>query len=81
VFIAGTLGWQGYKILRFRQLPLPGALVFRRTKIKRGVSVLVQGYVSSAFAVALIAGFLYLLPKGWSFVHPLFVTAGACNGA
>ena len=81
VSMASMLGWQGYRILRSGQLPLPGALVFRRTRIRRGASVLMQGYLFCALALAIVAGFAYLLPKGWSFVYPLFLPAGACNGA
>ena len=79
--IAAMLGWQGYRILHARQLPLPGALVFRRTKIRRGAFVLAQGYAFCALALALVVGFACLLPRGWSFVYPLFLTASACNGA
>lgn len=81
LLFAAAVGRHGYKILRFRQLPLPGAVVFRRTSVRRGARVIVQGYVLCAVAVVVVAGLLSILPEAWGFFRPLFVSTGRCGVA
>ncbi len=76
---ATAVGWRGYKLVRFQQLPLPGAIVFRRTSVKRGTGIVVQGYVLCAIAVVVVAGLLSILPEAWGVFRPLSVSSGRCG--
>ena len=75
------LARDGYKVLRFRQWPLPGTLVWRRTKIKRGPWVLVHAFMSFAMAGVIVAGFAYFAHLAWPSVRPVFTSWPECNGA
>ena len=75
------VAWEGYRILQFRQWPLPGAFVWRRTKIKRDRWVPVRAYAQFAAALAVAVGIVYLVHLMWPFIRPAFVAWPECNGA
>ena len=81
ISIPVVLASHGRRILQFRQLPLPGTLVFRRTKVKRGSLVLLQAYVFFALAGLMILGLAYATFRGWSVVAMAFTYSPECNGA
>ena len=81
ILASGLLASAGWKVLRFRQWPLPGTLVWRRTKIKRGPRVLLHAYMSFAVAGAIVAGLAFLAHLAWPIVRPVFTTWPGCNGA
>jgi hypothetical protein len=78
---AASLVWDGYRALRLRQWPLPGTLLFRRRRVKRGRSVLFHAYASFVAAATIIAFFGYLAQLAWPELRPAFATYPVCNGA
>jgi hypothetical protein len=74
------LCWHARKVLRFRQLPLPGALVFYRTKIQRGPWVVLQAYFLFFMAVVIAVGLVYAIYNDSFMVLSLFTEGSDCNG-
>jgi hypothetical protein len=64
MFAAVLLAVRSRQLFRYRQVPLPDALVWRRTLIRRDWRAIVEAYsflaVASIFAVALIYVWVHL---------------------
>lgn len=65
---AALVGWQAVRVIRAGQLPVPGSLVVRRTKIRRGRPVVVGAHVALALAALVATAPIVLwqmVPAAW----------------
>jgi hypothetical protein len=59
--VAGWVLWMGIRVLRCRQWPLPGAVVFKPTRVAVGRMVVLRGVALVACGIGMSAAALYFL--------------------
>ncbi len=57
--IAGPSYWLSFQLFKFQQIPLPGAYVFFRTRIRRGWEARIAAIGWLALAVGITGGYIY----------------------
>jgi hypothetical protein len=69
---------RAHSIIRHEQIPLPGARIFRKTRVRRGRAVRYQGYALVALSIVLMLSPIVT----WRVIAPIFrdlSTGGQCS--
>lgn len=71
--------WRALRIVRSRQSPPPGTLVFGKTRIHRGRRATLDALGWALIALALAAACAFAGPKGMELFAPVFGNVDACR--
>ena len=78
LFAAFVFARHSHKVLSSNQTPIPGALVFFRTPIKRGSKAKFEAYVCATGAIFMLVAAIYLPIRTWPTISPIFITPSTC---